>query len=336
MKLLYTIACWLLSLCLLQTAVAQSGYKVVAHFPVSGNGGWDYINLQPGTNQLYIAHGTRVNIIDKLSGDSLGIIPKTIGVHGLALVPALGKGFTSNVGSNTVTVFRLDNHAVIDQIAAGENPDAIFYETYSKKIITCNGRSKDLSIIDPVAHKVVHTIAVGGKPETAVSNGKGKVYEKIEDKNEIAVVDMNKMEVVAHWSIAPGQSPTGLVIDNNTHRLFAGCDEHLMVIDADNGSVVADLPIGAGCDGLVIDPALHYICTSHGVDNMTVVKEMNKDQFEVVEKVPTLRGARTSCVDERTHTIYLPTAAFEPLQPGEKGRPKIKPGTFQVLKLVHE
>lgn len=336
MKLLYTIACWLLSLCLLQTAVAQSGYKVVAHFPVSGNGGWDYINLQPGTNQLYIAHGTQVNIIDKASGDSLGIIPNTIGVHGIAFVPALGKGFTSNGGSNTVTVFRLDNHAVIGQIAAGENPDAIFYETYSKKIITCNGRSKDLSIIDPVAQKVMHTIAVGGKPETAVSNGKGKVYVNIEDKNEIAVVDMNKMEVVAHWSIAPGQSPTGLVIDNNTHRLFAGCDDHLMVIDADNGSVVADLPIGAGCDGVVIDPALHYICTSNGVGNMTVVKEMNKDQFEVVENVPTMRGARTSCIDERTHTIYMPTAAFEPMQPGEKGRPKIKPGTFQVLKLVHE
>ncbi|WP_298301884.1 YncE family protein [Hydrotalea sp.] len=326
----------LVSMMITDACIAQSGYHLIGHFPIASSGWWDYITVDAASNKLYVSHGTQVNILDKNTGDSLGIIPNTKGVHGIVLVHALGKGYTSNGGSNNVTVFRLSNNAVIEQIATGENPDAIMYDGYSKKIITCNGRSKDLSVIDPVTDKVVGTIAVGGKPETAVSDDKGKIFVNIEDKSEIAVIDIKKMSVIAHWPIAPGESPTGLAIDIHTNRLFAGCEKRLMVVDANNGKIVADLPIGEGCDGLVFDPALHYICTSNGSGTMTVIKELSKDKYEVVENVLTMRGARTSCVDEGTHTIYMPTANFEPIQPGEKGRPKMIAGSFQVIKIVHK
>jgi YVTN family beta-propeller protein len=326
----------LVSLITTKISTAQSGYQLSGTFKIAGGGGWDYIAVDPTGNKLYVSHGTQVNILDKNTGDSLGVIPNTKGVHGIAWVKALGKGYTSNGGSNDVTVFALNTQQVLGKIATGENPDAIFYEPYSKKIITCNGRSKDISVIDPVTDKVVANIPVGGKPETAVSNGQGKMYVNVEDKNEIVVIDLRQMTVQAHWSIAPGQSPTGLVIDTRTQRLFAGCEQKLMVVDANNGKIVADLPIGEGCDGVVIDPALHYICTSNGIGTMTVIKEVAKDKFEVVGNVPTKRGARTSCVDESTHTIYMPTANFEPMQPGEKGRPKMIPGTFEVLKIVYK
>ncbi len=337
MKSIITYCCLLLvSIMTAQVCIAQSGYHLSGHFPIASTGWWDYITVDAASNKLYVSHGTQVNILDKNTGDSLGVIPNTKGVHGIALVHGLGKGYISNGGSNNVTVFNLSNNQVIGQIATGENPDAIFYDGYSKKIITCNGRSKDLSVIDPAADKVVGTIAVGGKPETAVSDGKGKIFVNIEDKREIVVIDIKKMAVIAHWPIAPGESPTGLVIDVHTNRLFAGCEKRLMVVDANNGKIVANLPIGDGCDGVVFDPALHYICTSNGSGTMTVIKELSKDKYEVVENVPTKRGARTSCVDEATHTIYMPTANFEPMQPGEKGRPKMIAGSFQVLKIVHE
>ena len=312
---------------------AQSGYTLTKTFHITSSGGWDYINVNPKSNQLYVSHGTQVNILDKKTGDSLGFIPNTTGVHGIAFINDLGKGYTSNGRINTVTVFDLATLKVLSQIPAGENPDAIFYETFSKKIITCNGRSKDLSIIDPVTEKVVATIPVGGKPETAVSNGAGKIFVNIEDKNEIVAIDIVKNEVIAHWSILPGKSPTGLEIDAKTKRLFAGCEKQLVVIDAKNGKVVTTLPIGEGCDGVAFDNKTKLVYTSNGSGTITVIKEESKDKFSVVENVVSKRGARTICVDESTHTLYLPTADFEAQAAGEKGRPKMVAGSFQIITL---
>ena len=216
-------------------------------------------------------------------------------------------------------------------IATGQNPDAIMYEPFSKKIITCNGRSNNLSIIDPMQNKTTDSVNVGGKPETAVSDGNGKIFVNVEDKNEIVVVDSKTFKVLNHWSIAPGESPTGLAYDAKTKRLFAGCENMLMVIDATNGKVVDKLKIGNGCDGVVFDPASKNIFTSNGEGTMTVVHEVNADKFIVVENIVTKKGARTIALDKATGRLYLPTADFETMQPGEKGRPKMKAGTFQIL-----
>jgi len=318
-------------LCSSSGLFAQAGtMKVTDTFHIQSGGGWDYILADTASNKLYISHSTQVNVLDKNTGDSLGVIPNTNGVHGIALVHSLGKGFTSNGRSNNVTVFDVNTLQVLDSIATGENPDAIMYDDYSKKIITCNGRSKNLSIIDPSTDKVVATIDVKGKPETAVSDGDGKIFINNEDKSEIEVVDINADKLINSWSIAPGEAPSGLSIDRETKRLFAGCDNKLlMVIDATNGKVVTHLPIGDGCDGTAFDPALRTVYSSNGEGTLTVIKEASKNEFEVVANVPTKRGARTLTVDTKSHTIYLPTANFSAAS--GNGRPPMIPGTFQVL-----
>ena len=260
------------------------------------------------------------------------MIENTTGVHGIAFDVANRKGFTSNGRINTVTVFDMNTNAILAQIATGQNPDAIMYEPFSKKIITCNGRSKSLTIIDPIKNIAIDSVDVGGKPETAVSDGMGKLFVNNEDKNEIVVVDTKTFKVLNHWSIAPGEGPTGLAIDRETKRLFAGCEKLLMVIDAGNGKIVDKITIGDGCDGVAFDATIKNIYTSNGSDGtLTVVHEESADKFVVLENIPTKKGARTIALDKQTQLIYLPTAEFEPMDPNQKGRPKMKPGTFQVL-----
>ena len=316
------------------TLNAQQPEKIhlINTFHIASSGGWDYIAVQPNSNKLFVSHGGQVNILDKTTGDSLGIIPNTSGVHGIAFVPSLNKGYTSNGRSNNITVFDLKTNAILWQIKTGQNPDFIFYDDFSKKIITCNGKSNDLSIIDPVTEKLVATIAVGGKPETAVSNNEGKIFVNIEDKNEIVAIDITKYKVQKHWSILPGKAPTGLAYDATTKRLFAGCGDNnlLLIINADNGTIVDKLPIGAGCDGVGYDAAKKLIYTSNGEGTMTVIKEVSKDKFVVAATLKTKKSARTIAVDESTHKIYLPAADME-ATPTNGSWPKMISGTFQIL-----
>jgi YVTN family beta-propeller protein len=270
-----------------------------------------------------------VNILDEATGDSVGILLNTPGVHGIAFNEALGQGYTSNGHSNTVTVFDLKTDRELNQIPTGQNPDAILFDPFSKKIITCNGRSHDLSVIDPVTAKVVATIPVEGKPETAVSDEAGKIYLNIEDKNRIVVINIKSYKVENSWSIAPGDGPTGLAIDLTTKRLFAGCDKLLIVVDATNGKIVDKLPIGDGCDGVAFDNGLKYIFASCGEGKLTVIQESSANAFKVIDNIPTKKSARTLAVDEKTHQVFLPAADTESSTGG--GRPKVIPGTFQVL-----
>jgi YVTN family beta-propeller protein len=269
-----------------------------------------------------------VNILDQRTGDSVGVIPNTTGVHGIAF-DGSGKGYTSNGRLNTVTVFDLKTDAILQQIATGENPDAIMYDPFSKRIITCNGRSHDLSVIDPTTAQVVATIPLEGKPETAVSDEAGKIYINIEDKSKIAVVDIINNKVETSWSIAPGEGPTGLAIDIKTKRLFAGCNKQLIVVDASTGTIVDKLPIADGCDGVGFDNVEKLVFASCGEGKLSVIKEKSASSFEVIDNVPTKRSARTCAVDSRTHNVYLPAAESEPAAAGQ--RPRMIPGTFQVL-----
>lgn len=312
-------------------AQTSTGLHTINTFHIASPGGWDYLAIGPVNDWLYVSHGTQVNILNKKTGDSVGVIENTTGVHGIAFDVAEKKGFTSNGRLNNVTVFDLNTNQILDHIPTGTNPDAIMYETFSKKIITCNGRSKNLSIIDPVSNKLIDSVDVGGKPETAVSDGAGKIFVNVEDKNEIVEVDVKSFKVLNHWSLSPAEGPTGLEYDKATKRLFAGCDNFLVVMDATNGNVVTKLPIGEGCDGVAFDAALKNIYTSNGEGTMTVIHEDNANKFTVMENVTTKRGARTITLDKQSHLIYMPTAEFEAQDPNQKGRPKMKPGTFQVL-----
>ena len=308
-----------------------TGLHITNTFHIASPGGWDYLAVGPVNDWLYVSHGTQVNILNKKTGDSVGVIENTTGVHGIVFDVANKKGFTSNGRLNTVTVFDMNTNKVLAQIATGQNPDAIMYEPFSKKIITCNGRSKNLTVINPANNTVTDSVDVGGKPETAVSDGMGKIFVNVEDKNEIVAIDAATFKVLGHWSIAPADGPTGLAYDAKTKRLFAGCDKVLVVLDANNGTVVDKIIIGDGCDGVAFDAATKNIYTSNGEGTITVIHEETAAKFTVLETVPTKRGARTIALDNQTHLIYLPTAEFEPQDPNQKGRPKMKPGTFQVL-----
>lgn len=332
MKKLIVLAVLIFAAATFTKSYSQKKFTVQKTFHIASPGGWDYIAVGPGNNRLYVSHFTQVNILDETTGDSIGVIENTTGVHGIAFDKEHNKGFTSNGRLNNVTVFDLKTNAVITQIPTGANPDAIMYEPFSKKIITCNGRSQNLSILDPVDNKLLDSIPVGGKPETAVSDGMGKVFVNIEDKSEIVEVDMKTYKVLAHWSIAPAQEPTGLAIDRKTNRLFAGCGNKLLaVIDATNGKVVQTLPIGDGCDGAAFDSNTKNIFTSNGDGTLSVYHEKSGDAYELVENAITKRGARTIAVNEQNHLIYLPTADFEQQAAGQQGRPRMISGTFQVL-----
>jgi DNA-binding beta-propeller fold protein YncE len=309
----------------LAQAQGNSGFHVTKTFKIGSPGGWDYISVGPD-QKIYVSHGTQVNILDAKTGDSVGVVPNTTGVHGIAF--AGDKGYTSNGRLNTVTVFDLKTAAVLSQINAGQNPDAIMYDPYTKLVITCNGRSHDLTLIDAASGQVTGTIALDGKPETAVSDEAGKLYVNIEDKNKISCVDLATKTVTASWPLG-ADGPTGLAVDVKTKRLFAGCDQKLVVMDATNGNVVATLPIANGCDGVGFDMGLKLVFASCGEGKLTVIKEESPGTFMVIDNVPTKRSARTCAVNQLTHEVYLSAADTEPGAPGE--RPKQIPGTFGVV-----
>ncbi|HUX59186.1 MAG TPA: hypothetical protein VMV77_19600 [Bacteroidales bacterium] len=241
---------------------------------------------------------------------SHGTIDDTPGVHGIALAPDLNKAFIS-VGSNaSVKVINFSTLASIADIKiTGEGPDAIMYDKFS------------------------------GKPEFPVSDGKGKVFVNIEDKSLISVIDVNSMKVEKSWPIAPGEEASGLALDNETHRLFSVCSNKLMVIiDALDEHIVSTLPIGDGCDGVKFDPGMKRAFSSNGEGTMTVVQEIDKDNYQVIANVTTAPGARTLALDTNTHHIYMPTAEMnpspEPTADNPRPRRSIKPGSFFVMDIV--
>jgi YVTN family beta-propeller protein len=316
------------ALCTINACAQKHDYKIVKTYHIASPGGWDYLAIHNGL--LYVSHATQVNVLNESAGDSVGIIPNTNGVHGIAFDDALNRGYTSNGRSNNVTVFDLKTNAVIEQVATGENPDAIMFEPHSGMIITCNGRGKSLSLIDPKTDAVVATIDVGGKPETAVSDGAGKLFVNIEDKNEIVAVDLDHHKVESHWSLGGAEGPTGLAYDAHSKRLFAGCDKWLVVLNAEKGNVVTRVPIGDGCDGVAFDAKNKMIFTSNGEGTMTAIQEVSPEKFPVMGNFQTKPGARTITLNDKTGTIYMPTADFE-AQTAPNTRRKMIPGTFQVL-----
>ena len=312
------------------TSQAQA-FHVQKTYHIASAGRWDYIAVCPVNDNIYVSHTSQVNIINKTTGDSVGVILNTDGVHGIAFAPEFKKGFTSNGRSNTVSVFDIKTNAVLTQIKTGENPDAIMYDDFSKKIYVCNGRSNDLTIIDPATNQVVKTVTLGGKPETAVSDQKGKLFINIEDKNEVVVLDTKTWKVENRWKTGGGEEPSGLAIDTKTGRLFSGCgNKKLIVLNSNNGKVINELPIGNGCDGVGFDAGTNLVFSSNGEGTLTVIKENSADNYTVLENAVTKKGARTLAVDEQTHKVYLPTADFEK-PTAEQKRPGMVPGSFQIL-----
>jgi DNA-binding beta-propeller fold protein YncE len=331
--------CTALFFCLLTAAlIAQDpGLHVVNTYKVGGNDWWDYLNVDPASHHLFISHGTHVVVINSESGEPVADIPDTPGVHGIALAPELGRGFTSNGREGTVTIFDLTTFRLIEKVRdVGENPDAILYDSATKRVFTFNGRSKDATAIDAATGKIVGKIPLGGKPEFGVSTGAGEIFVNIEDKSEIAALDPKELKVKSVWPLAPCQEPSGLAMDIKNRRLFSGCDNKMMaVVNADTGKVITSLPIGEGVDADGFDPETQLAFASCGDGTLTVVHEDSPDKFSVAQTVTTAPRARTMTLDPKTHKIFLVTANIgpPPAATAEQPHPRgaMVPDSFVVL-----
>ena len=307
-------------------AGAPTGWKILKEIKIGGEGGWDYLTMDSDARRLYVSHNTHVAVVDPDAGKVVGDIPDTPGVHGIALVPALNRGFVSNGRGNNVTIFDTKTLKLISQVPTGQNPDDIAFEPKSGRIFTFNGRSNDSTAIDAKSGMVVTTFPVGGKPEFAVADDKGHVYANIENTNEIIEIDAAKPAILKRYSLSPCDGPSGLAIDLKKRRLFSVCSNRLMIVsDPDAGKVLAMPAIGQGSDGVIFDPSTGYAISSNGDGTLTIVQETN-GKYEVVENVATARGARTIALDDKTHNVYLPVA--DPL-PGQ--RRGFAPDSFKVL-----
>ena len=328
------------AICFAQTSPDKSktpnGYHLLKKIQIGGEGGWDYLFADADAHRLYVSHATKVVVIDTETGNKIGEILDTKGVHGIAVAEKLGKGFTSNGRDDSVTIFDLKTLKRISDVKVGKNPDAIIYDAASNHVFTFNGGSSDTTVIDADSGKVAGTIALGGKPEFATVDGKGTVFVNIEDKSEVAQIDSKKLVVKTRWSIAPGEEPSGMAIDLKNHRLFIVCgNKKMIVLNAETGKVVADLPIGDGTDAAGFAPNTKLAFSSNGEGTLTVVREDSADKFSVVETVTTQRGARTMTLDTKTDRIYLATAAFgetpAPTAERPRPRPSIVPDSFVIL-----
>jgi DNA-binding beta-propeller fold protein YncE len=326
----------LITLLSASTIFAQT-YKKTGSIEVGGKGGWDYLSADSQNRKLYVSHGSEVDAIDLDSGKPAGKIEGLNRIHGIWAADDLGVGFITDGGSNEVVIFDLKDLSVKNKVKAGTNPDGGVYDSATKRFFAFNGRSGDATVIDGQSGAVAGTIKLGGKPEFPVSDGKGNVYDNLEDKSEIVRIDAKTMTVTAHWPLAPCDSPSGLAIDKSTRRLFAVCDNKMMaVVDADSGKVIATPAVGDGPDAAAFDPGAKLAFSSNGQSGtITVIREDNKNKFSVVQNVETERGARTIALDEKTHKLYLPTAQFGPAPAASAAnahpRPAILPDTFKIL-----
>lgn len=315
---------------------SSSGYHLLQKITLGGEGGWDYLLLDSKSRRLYISRSSHVMVVDADSGKIVGDIPNTAGVHGIALVPEMGKGFTSNGRDSTVTVFDLKTLKVLSQIPVGKNPDAIIYDPSSKRVFTFNGTSHDSTAIDARSGTVAGTIALDGRPESGVADEHGRIYVNLEDKSEVIAFDSRKLNIEARWPLAPGEEPTGMAMDRKHKRLFIGCaNKQMAVVDTQSGHVVTTLPIGDGVDATAFDPKSNLAFSSNGDGTLTVIHEDAPDKFSVLDNVATQRGARTMTLDTKTHRIFTVTAEFgpPPAPTAERPhpRPSIVPGSFALL-----
>lgn len=308
----------------------------VAKYALGGAGGWDLMAVDPKQRRLYLTRGDRVIVIDPDTGARIGEIAGLERAHGVALVPALHRGYVTSGGADRVVSFDLVTLKAVHSIEAGKNPDAIVFDRASGNVFAFDGGSREVTVIDPRSDTVVATIALPGKPELAVSDGRGNVYVNLEDEGKVSKINARRRKVVATWSLGSCESPTGLAIDVRNERLFSACGNRRMVIvSARDGHGVASVPIGEHPDGATFDPATSDAFSSNSDGTLTVVHEENPHRFVVAATVPTPPRSRTIVLDEKTHHLILATAEFGPAAAATPTnphpRPPMKPDSFGVI-----
>ncbi|HTD56931.1 MAG TPA: hypothetical protein VK670_16190 [Silvibacterium sp.] len=314
------------------TAFAQPNWAVVKTLHIGGDGGWDYVTVDPQSHRLFVTRTTHTQVIDADSGKVLGDIPGQTRSHGVAIVPRLNRGFiTDGGGTGAIIVFDLTNYSVLGKLATVPDSDGIIYDAQTDHVLAVSGDGGVLMTfkpdVDPKSGKIDSPIALGGAPEFLATDGSGKVYINLEDKDVVAVVDLASRKVVARWPVAPGGHPVGLAMDTAKRRLFIGCrnPQKLVEMNADTGKVESSVPIGAGVDAVGLAQG-HAFASCR--DGSLIAAAVGSQGLNVDQTIKTPEGARTLGIDSSTHRIYLPTAEFEP---ATTGRPKMKPGTFMIV-----
>ena len=299
-----------------------------------GDGGYDYLYIDQAGRKLYVSHGTTVNVLDLNSEKLIGTVENMQGVHGIAVVKELNRGFISDGKANSVAVFDLENYKLVGNIpVSGKKPDAITYDPFSNHVFTFNGGSNNASVIDVVSLKEMGIIDLGGAPEFGVPDGQGKIFNNLEDKNRLNVIDTRSLKVIGSYPLSPCGGPTGLALDPVHKRLFTGCRENkgMSVLDAVTGKIITTLPIGAGVDAVAYDQETGLIFCSNGDATTTIIKQESADNYKVVQTLSTQTRAKTLALDTQTHKIYLSVVDFE------KGTRNPVTGSFKVMvfKLAH-
>jgi DNA-binding beta-propeller fold protein YncE len=326
----------MMALLITGNAIAQTdSFRLLKKTIIGGNGGWDYLSVDHENNRLYLSHDTQVEVRDLRTHEKIGVITGTLGVHGIIAVPGAGRGITTNGKANNATVFDLKTLKPIIEIPAGKNPDALLYDEYSDRVFIFNHSDVTATAIDIGDAKTAGTVELGGTGlEAGTSDGRGTIFVNLEDESDIVSFDAKTLAFKNRWKISPGEEPTGLAMDRETRRLFTVChNEMMMIINADDGKVVTQVPIGKHVDGVVFDPQLKLVFTSNGEGTVTVVQEISPDEYKVAQTIITQPGARTLALDPVTHHIFLTTAKYGSTASAttENPRTAIIPGTFMLL-----
>ena len=341
MRCAQALCAWVLGLAPLAVTHAASAphYRLVQQVSLPGDEGWDYLTFEQGGHRLFIAHGSRVLVVDTGKLAVAGEIDDTPGPHGIALAPDLGRGYISAGQANAIVVFDLKTLARLKEIkTTGEGPDAIVYDPATHRVFSFNGHGRNATAVDATTDTVVGTVPLPGKPESAAADGKGRVYVNLEDKNSFAVIDSQKLTVTAVFPITGCEEPAGLALDAARERLFPGCHNQVMaVVDGRSGRVLGSAPIGPGVDAGAYDPGTGLAFASCGGDggSLVIVRPGRAGLAQVEESLATQRGARTMALDLSTHRVFLVTADFAPMPPPTEEhphpRPVMMPGTFRLL-----
>ena len=327
------LTCALALLCAVSFVHAEDRkYDIVKTFPVGGDGGWDYVTVDPPAHRVYVTRASHTQVIDSESGKLVADIKDQKRSHGVAVVPDLNRGFISD-GGGAIVIFDLKSNEVLGKVESPTDSDGIIYDEASKKILcVCGSEKKLVSLapdVDPKFGKLDATIDLGGEPEFLAADGQGKAYVNLESTDEVAVVDTKAMKVLTKYPVKPGGAPVGMSLDREHGRLFIGCrkPQKMIVMDAASGKVIADLPIGAGVDATKFDSGDAFASCRDGT--LAVVRESSPDKYEVVQTLQTKLGSRTMGVDPQSHLLYVPAAEYEPAQ--GNARPQVKAGSFMML-----
>jgi YVTN family beta-propeller protein len=320
----------ILAVAALCIAAEAPGFKLTKKYPVPGDGGFDYVVFDSSSNRVYVSHGSEVDVLDADSGKLLGKVEDTPGVHGVAIVPSLHLGFSTNGGNKTISVFDTNTFKTTKKISVGDDPDYVFYDPQTKRVLVCHGDAHAITAIDPEKQVVIGKIDLGGPAEAAVVNGKGLGFVNLEESAEVAVFDPQTLAIKQKYPITGCKTPTGLAIDTANSRLFIGCrSKVLAIMDATNGKVIKTFPIGDRVDAVAYDADNKTIFASNGDGTISVVHQKGPNDYEAAGEIQTQRSAKTMAIDPTTKRLFLSAAEMMPAAAGRRSRPK--PGSFVVL-----